>query len=227
MEIQNVIKLFEDSKIRSVWDEEDEELWLSVIDVIQALTDTDNPRRYWSDLKHKLKDEGNQLYEKIVQLKLESSDGKWYLTDVANPEQILRIIQSVPSKKAEPFKRWLAQIGSERLDIEARAKKRVASELSTREIQARELPGDDGALLEESGAYKNNIAVLRRMRGFSQVYMAQKLGVARQTYINIEKGLKELTISQVEILKETLQVSFDDLLGTDTGNESLDYRKFL
>ena len=89
---------------------------MSVIDVIEVLTGTDNPRRYWSDLKRKLKAEGNQLYENVVQLKMQSSDGKYYNTDTANTKGILRIIQSVPSPKAEPFKVWLAQLGKERID---------------------------------------------------------------------------------------------------------------
>ena len=98
----------EDKKNRTAWDEEQEEWYFSIVDVISVLTSTENPRRYWSDLKRKLKKEGAvELYEKIVQLKMLSSDGKRYKTDVANTEQLLRIIQSVPSPKAEPFKAWL------------------------------------------------------------------------------------------------------------------------
>lgn len=110
------IQLFEDKRIRTAWNEEEEEWLFSVIDVVEILTGTDNPRRYWSDLKRKLKTEGSQLYEKIVQLKMTSSDGKKRFTDVANTEQLLRIIQSIPSPKAEPFKRWLASVGSERIN---------------------------------------------------------------------------------------------------------------
>ena len=111
------IQLFEDQKIRTAWDAEKEEWYFSIIDVISVLTGTANPRRYWSDLKHKLKTEGaNELYEKIVQLKMLSSDGKRYKTDVANTEQLLRIIQSIPSPKAEPFKAWLAMVGKERIE---------------------------------------------------------------------------------------------------------------
>ena len=113
------IQLFEDQKIRTAWDAEKEEWYFSIIDVISVLTGTANPRRYWSDLKRKLKTEGaNELYEKIVQLKMLSSDGKRYKTDVANTEQLLRIIQSIPSPKAEPFKAWLAMVGKQRLDEE-------------------------------------------------------------------------------------------------------------
>ena len=111
------IQLFGDQKIRTAWDAEKEEWYFSIIDVISVLTDTANPRRYWSDLKRKLKIEGAvEVYEKIVQLKLLSPDGKKRLTDVASTEQLLRIIQSIPSPKAEPFKAWLAMVGKERIE---------------------------------------------------------------------------------------------------------------
>ena len=111
------IQLFEDKRIRSAWDPEKEEWYFSIVDVCEVLSGTDNPRRYWSDLKRKLKSEGSvELYEKIVQLKMTAPDGKKRLTDVANTEQLLRIIQSIPSPKAEPFKLWLAQVGRERIE---------------------------------------------------------------------------------------------------------------
>ena len=110
------IKLFEEKKIRTVWDEEKEEWYFSVIDTIEVLTESANPRRYWSDLKIKLEREGSQLYENIVQLKLLAPDGKMRLTDVANTEQLFRLIQSIPSPKAEPFKQWMAQVAKERLE---------------------------------------------------------------------------------------------------------------
>ncbi|MBI1767858.1 MAG: hypothetical protein HYR67_05765 [Bacteroidetes bacterium] len=110
------IKLFESKKVRTHWDEE-KEVWLfSVIDVIEALTGSDRPRKYWNDLKTKLRQEGSELSENIGQLKMESSDGKFYNTDVADTAQILRLIQSIPSPKAEPFKQWLAQVGYERIE---------------------------------------------------------------------------------------------------------------
>ena len=112
---EEAIKLFEGLKVRVVWDEEKEKYFFSVVDIIQVLTETDRPRKYWSDLKRKLEAEGSELSAKIGQLKLQATDGKKYLTDVADAEQILRIIQSVPSKKAEPFKQWLAQVGAERI----------------------------------------------------------------------------------------------------------------
>ena len=112
----NEIKLFDEKKVRTHWDTEQEQWYISVIDVIEALTDSNNSRRYWSDLKIKLSKEGSQLYEKIVQLKMPAADGKMRLTDVATTEQLFRLIQSIPSPKAEPFKLWLAQIASERID---------------------------------------------------------------------------------------------------------------
>jgi hypothetical protein len=110
------IKLFENKKVRSVWDGEQEKWYISIVDVIEVLTESANPRRYWSDLKIKLEKEGSQLYDFIVQLKMQSSDGKFYNTDVADIEQLFRLIQSIPSPKAEPFKLWLAEIARERLE---------------------------------------------------------------------------------------------------------------
>ena len=116
MEKQNEIKIFEERKVRTAWDSEQEKWYFSIIDVIEILTGTERPRKYWSDLKAKLKKEGSQLSAKIGQLKLLSSDGKSYKTDVADTEQLFRLIQSIPSPKAEPFKQWLAQVAAERLD---------------------------------------------------------------------------------------------------------------
>ena len=113
---KEAIKIFEEKKVRTAWDDETEEWYFSVIDVIDILTDSSNPRRYWSDLKSKLAKEGSQLYAKIVQLKMLSSDGKMRLTDVMTTEQMFRLIQSIPSPKAEPFKLWMAQTAKERLD---------------------------------------------------------------------------------------------------------------
>ena len=113
---QNAIKVFEEKKVRTLWDSETEEWYFSVVDVVAVLTDSENPRRYWSDLKRKLNKEGSQLYEEIVQLKMLSSDGKYYKTDVATTQQLFRLIQSIPSPMAEPFKLWMAQVAKERLD---------------------------------------------------------------------------------------------------------------
>jgi len=113
---ETTIKLFEEKQVRSIWDVEQEKWYISIVDVIEILTETDRPRKYWSDLKSKLKKEGSELSEKIGQLKMQSSDGKFYQTDVADTEQLFRLIQSIPSPKAEPFKLWLAEIAAERLD---------------------------------------------------------------------------------------------------------------
>jgi hypothetical protein len=116
MNDKNSIKLFEEKQVRTAWDEEQEKWYFSIIDVIEALTGNERPRKYWNDLKTKLLKEGSELSDKIGQLKMRSSDGKSYSTDVADTEQLFRLIQSIPSPKAEPFKLWLAQVASERLD---------------------------------------------------------------------------------------------------------------
>ena len=361
MEENKSIALFGDRSIRREWDSNNEKWWFSVVDVVGVLTEQPDNRGatlYWGKLKQRLKEEGDELLTNCQQLKMEAADGKKYKTDVADQEQLLRIVQSIPSKKAEPFKRWLAQVGSERLDqmadpeksiqqalidykrlgysdswinqrlksieirkdltnawnehgvtgwqfasltdiiyktwsgktareykehkglkkenlrdnmtngellmnmlaeysttsitnaknpktygenvdcaveggniakvakeqLEAKTGKKVVSELNASEIRTQKLLSGESS---EEANYKNNIAMLRRMRGLSQVYMAEKLGVARQTYINIEKGLKELTVSQIEILKRELDVSFEDLLGVDNTNGDFDYKKFL
>ena len=116
--LETISNLFEGSEIRSIWDNEKEEYYFSVIDIISALTDSKIPKRYWTDLKRKLADdEGSQLYENIVQLKMKSQkDGKSYLTDTLDTKGILRLIESIPSPKAEPFKLWLAKMGNDRID---------------------------------------------------------------------------------------------------------------
>jgi len=113
---ETAIKLFEDKRVRVLWDEEQEKWFFSIVDVVEVLTGTDRPRKYWGDLKSKLTSEGSQLSEKIGQLKMKAEDGKMRMTDVADTEQLLRLIQSIPSPKAEPFKMWLAKVGSERID---------------------------------------------------------------------------------------------------------------
>jgi len=113
---KNIIKMFENTNIRTKWDAEKEDYYFSVVDVIKALTDSFNPRKYWSVLKTRLKNEGSELTTICSQLKMQSADGKFYKTDVLDTKGILRLIQSVPSPKAEPFKLWLAQVGSEKID---------------------------------------------------------------------------------------------------------------
>ena len=114
--LNTITKLFEGNEIRSIWNNDEEDYYFSVVDVISALTDSNIPRRYWSDLKTKLIDEGSQLYENIVQLKMIAKDGKLRDTDTLNTEGIFRLIESVPSPKAEPFKLWLAKLGRKEVD---------------------------------------------------------------------------------------------------------------
>ena len=116
MKKEESIKIFEDKKVRTIWDAEQEKWYLSVIDVIEILTGSPRPRKYWNALKTKLKAEGSELSQNMGQLKMEAEDGKMRMTDVADTEQLFRLIQSIPSPKAEPFKLWLAQIAAERLD---------------------------------------------------------------------------------------------------------------
>lgn len=116
MKKETAINLFEQKQVRSVCSEEEEKWYISIVVVIVVLTDSPNPRKYWSVLKTRLKAEGSQSATNCSQLKMQSADGKFYLTDVADTEQLFRLIQSIPSPKAEPFKLWLAQVGSERLD---------------------------------------------------------------------------------------------------------------
>ena len=113
---QNTIRIFEERRVRTLWDDVEEKWYFSIIDTIEVLTGTDRPRKYWNDLKKKLQTEGSEVSEKIGQLKMPAADGKMRLTDVADTEQLFRLIQSIPSPKAEPFKLWMAQVARERLD---------------------------------------------------------------------------------------------------------------
>ena len=112
----NQIKLFEEKKVRAVYDDVEEKWYFSVVDVVSVLTDSPNPRNYWKVLKHRLKNEGNETVTNCNQLKLQAEDGKMRKTDVADTEQLFRLIQSIPSPKAEPFKQWMAQVAAQRLD---------------------------------------------------------------------------------------------------------------
>jgi hypothetical protein len=116
MEPKNSIKIFENKKVRSVWDSEQEKWYISVVDVIEVLTESVDPAAYWRKLKQRLKEEGNETVTNCHGLKMSAADGKMRLTDVADVEQLFRLIQSIPSPKAEPFKQWLAQIARERLE---------------------------------------------------------------------------------------------------------------
>ena len=122
---QNKIKLFENKKIRYVWNDDEEDWYFSVVDIVEVLTESDRPRKYWNDLKKKLEEEGSQLSDKIGQLKLLAPDGKMRETDVLSTKNVLRLIQSIPSPKAEPFKMWLAQVGNDRLEEYADPEKAI------------------------------------------------------------------------------------------------------
>ena len=142
------IQLFEDQPIRTAWVEDEEEWYFSIVDVVQVLTESVDGRKYWNKLKQRLKEEGSQLVTNCHQLKMTAQDGKKRLTDVANTEQLLRLIQSIPSKKAEPFKLWLAQVGRERMEevidpeltieraLETYAKKGYSREWINQRLQA-------------------------------------------------------------------------------------------
>ena len=122
---QNKLKLFENKKIRYVWNADEEDWYFSVVDIVEVLTESDRPRKYWNDLKKKLEEEGSQLSDKIGQLKLLAPDGKMRETDVLSTKNVLRLIQSIPSPKAEPFKMWLAQVGNDRLEEYADPEKAI------------------------------------------------------------------------------------------------------
>ena len=116
MSKETSIKLFEQKQVRSLWDDEQEKWYFSIVDVVGVLTDSPNPNNYWKVLKHRLIKEGSQLVTNCNQLKMQSSDGKFYKTDVADTEQLFRLIQSIPSPKAEPLKVWIAKVARERID---------------------------------------------------------------------------------------------------------------
>ena len=119
MGTKEAIKLFEEKRVRTAWDDEQEKWYFSIVDVVDVLTDSKDAltaRKYWNKLKQRLKEEGNETVTNCHQLKLRAADGKMRLTDVADTEQLFRIIQSIPSPKAEPFKRWMAQVAAERID---------------------------------------------------------------------------------------------------------------
>ena len=130
--MKDKIQLFEEKQVRSVWDDEKEEWYFSVVDVVGVLSSSSEPKRYWSDLKRKLLKEGAvETYEKIVRLKMPSPDGKTRFTDAATLSQLLRLIQSIPSPKAEPFKQWLAKVGAERIDEEIDPQKAIDRAVET------------------------------------------------------------------------------------------------
>jgi len=178
--MENSIKLFNDNKIRVEWKSEAEKWWFSIVDIIAVLTDNDfqGARNYWKVLKHRLNAEGNQTVTNCNQLKMLASDGKMRLTDVADTEQLLRLIQSIPYKKAEPFKMWLAKVGKERID----------------EIENPELSQD-----EKPETFDKSKDVAKRggkVVGNAKIYAEKELGrpvTTRQNYLSITDKKKKLT----------------------------------
>ncbi len=199
MEENNSIKLFEDKNIRVAWNEEEESWYFSVVDVVSVLTDNDyqKSRNYWKWLKNKLNQEGSQLVSNTNQLKMQSTDGKYYNTDVMNTQQILRLVQSIPSKKAEPFKLWLAQVGKERIDeaydpeiainraLDTYRKKGYSEEWINQRLKTIDVRKEFTDELKRVGVSKNkDFAILTNM--LTQVWS----GYSIKEYKNL-KGLKK------------------------------------
>lgn len=199
MEQNNSIKLFEDKNIRVAWNEDEENWYFSVVDVVAVLTDSEyqQARNYWKVLKSRLKKEGNESVTNCNQLKMKSLDGKYYNTDVANTEQILRLVQSIPSKKAEPFKLWLAQVGKERIDeaydpeitinraLETYRKKGYSEEWINQRLKTIDVRKEFTDELKRVGVSKNkDFAILTNM--LTEVWS----GYSVKEYKNL-KGLKK------------------------------------
>ncbi len=141
MSKKEAVKVFEDCKVRTLWDDEKEKWYFSIVDVVAVLTESPNPRKYWSVLKGRLKKEGSELTTNCSQLKMTAADGKKYKTDCADTEQLFRLIQSIPSPKAEPFKQWMAQVArNARMELEAKTGKKVVSPLNAKDGRMRSLP---------------------------------------------------------------------------------------
>lgn len=199
---ESAIKLFESKKVRSIWDTEKEKWYFSIVDVVEALTDSPKPRTYWSVLKTRLKKEESQLATKCSQLKMQAADGKYYLTDVADSEQLLRLVQSIPSPKAEPFKLWLAQVGYERLE----------------EIQNPELAA-------------KRMRELYKAKGYSDEWIEKRVrGIAIRDELTNEwkkRGVKEqleYAILTAEISRATFGMTpseYKDYKGLDKRNDNL------
>ena len=226
------IKLFETKQVRSLWDEGKEAWFFSIVDVVAVLTDSPNPRTYWSVLKNRLKKEGSELATNCSQLKMQSADGKNYLTDVADTEQLLRLIQSIPSPKAEPFKQWLARVGYERIEetddpelafdraMETYLKKGYSKEWINQRLKSIEVRKDLTDEWEERGVQKGQeFAILTdeitkawsglSTREYKQVKGLKKEGL-RDHMTNMELVLNMLAeATTTEISKEKLPEGFE------------------
>ena len=228
----STIKLFETREVRSLWDQEKEAWFFSIVDVVAVLTDSPNPRTYWSVLKNRLKKEGSELATNCSQLKMESADGKKYLTDVADTEQLLRLIQSIPSPKAEPFKQWLARVGYERIEetdnpelafdraMETYLKKGYSKEWINQRLKSIEVRKDLTDEWENRGVQKGQeFAILTdeitkawsglSTREYKQVKGLKKEGL-RDNMTNLELVLNMLAeATTTEISKEKLPEGFE------------------
>lgn len=224
--------MFETREVRSLWDQDKEAWFFSIVDVVAVLTDSPNPRTYWSVLKNRLKKEGSELATNCSQLKMKSADGKNYLTDVADTEQLLRLIQSIPSPKAEPFKRWLARVGYERIEetddpelafdraMETYLKKGYSKEWINQRLKSIEVRKDLTDEWEKRGVQKGQeFAILTdeitkawsglSTREYKQVKGLKKEGL-RDNMTNLELVLNMLAeATTTEISKEKLPEGFE------------------
>lgn len=228
----STIQMFETREVRSLWDQDKEAWFFSIVDVVAVLTDSPNPRTYWSVLKNRLKKEGSELATNCSQLKMKSADGKNYLTDVADTEQLLRLIQSIPSPKAEPFKRWLARVGYERIEetddpelafdraMETYLKKGYSKEWINQRLKSIEVRKDLTDEWEKRGVQKGQeFAILTdeitkawsglSTREYKQVKGLKKEGL-RDNMTNLELVLNMLAeATTTEISKEKLPEGFE------------------
>lgn len=228
----STVKLFETRQVRSLWDQDKEAWYFSIVDVVAVLTDSPNPRTYWSVLKTRLKKEGSELATNCSQLKMQSVDGKNYLTDVADTEQLLRLIQSIPSPKAEPFKQWLARVGYERIEetddpelafdraMETYLKKGYSKEWINQRLKSIEVRKDLTDEWENRGVQKGQeFAILTdeitkawsglSTRQYKQVKGLKKEGL-RDNMTNLELVLNMLAeATTTEISKEKLPQGFE------------------
>lgn len=212
---KTTLKIFENKNIRTVWDSEKEDYYFSIIDIIKALTDSSRPRKYWNDLKNKLREEGSELSDKIGQLKMKSQDGKFYKTDVLDTKGILRLIQSIPSPKAEPFKLWLAKLGSERIDETFDPSKAI-----NRAITVYKAQGFDDAWIEKrlkGILHRNKLTETWKERGINE---SVEYAILTNEIYKTWSGMKANEYKAYKGLrKESLRDNMNDLeiLLTDIG----------
>lgn len=212
---KTTLKIFENQNIRTVWDSEKEDYYFSIIDIIKALTDSSRPRKYWNDLKNKLREEGSELSDKIGQLKMKSQDGKFYKTDVLDTKVILRLIQSIPSPKAEPFKLWLAKLGSERIDETFDPSKAI-----NRAITVYKAQGFDDAWIEKrlkGILHRNKLTETWKERGINE---SVEYAILTNEIYKTWSGMKANEYKAYKGLrKESLRDNMNDLeiLLTDIG----------